>query len=162
MDIRSCSASDLELLREQWPTPDDVAGAYYAEQQAGTATFLVGWVAGEPWGWALLQWRGCVGPNARAAFPQCVEVNHLQVRPQHQSRGTGTAILAAAEQRAREGGVAQLAVSVSVENPNAARLYRRLRYQPTGVVDACSYRWYDDQGSGHDEVESSELLVKRL
>jgi GNAT superfamily N-acetyltransferase len=162
MDVRPCSERDLQLLREQWATPDDVAGAHYAEQHTGAATFLVAWEVREPCGWALIQWRGCVGENAKTAFPDCVEVNHLQVRPEHRGRGTGTAILAAAEERARDRGLAQLAVSVSIDNPNAARLYRRLGYQPTGVVDACSYRWRDDQGTWHDEIESSELLIKRL
>jgi GNAT superfamily N-acetyltransferase len=161
MDVRACSERDLELLRELWPTSDDIAGADYAEQQAG-ATFLVAWEADEPWGWALIQWRGCLGENARAAFPGSVEVNHLQVRPHHQGRGTGTAILAAAEQRVRDCGIAEIAVSVSIENPDAARLYRRLGYQPTGIIDACSYRWRDDQGGWHDETESAELLVKQL
>jgi GNAT superfamily N-acetyltransferase len=161
MDVRACSERDLELLRLRWPTPDDVAGAHYAEQASG-ATFLVGWEADEPWGWALLQWRGCIGENARAAFPDCVELNHLQVRPQHQSRGTGMAILAAAEQWVGERGLTRLAVSVALTNPDAARLYRRLGYQPTGVIDACSYQWRDDQGSWHDETESAELLVKEL
>jgi GNAT superfamily N-acetyltransferase len=162
MDVRRCSEHDLELLRERWPTPDDIAGAHYQEQQAGGATFLVGWKAREPVGWALIQWRGCVGENAKAAYPYCVEVNHLQVRPERRGHGTGTTIIAAAEERARDRGVAQIAVSVSIENPNAARLYRRLGYQPTGVVDACSYRWRDDQGTQHDETESSELLIKEL
>jgi GNAT superfamily N-acetyltransferase len=162
MDVRPCSGSNLKLLRKLWPTPDDIAGAHHAEQQAGGATFLVGWEAGEPWGWALIQWRGCLGGNARASFPACVEVNHLQVRPQHQGHGTGTAILAAAEQRVRDRGITQLAVSVSIENPDAARLYRRLGYQPTGVMDACSYRWRDYQGDWHDETEAAELLVKQL
>lgn len=157
-----CSERDLQVVRERWSTPDDIAGAHYAEQQAGGATFLVGWEAGEPWGWALIQWRGCLGENARAAFPDCVEVNHLQVRPDHRGRGTGTAILAAAEQQARDRGAAGIAVSVSLENADAARLYRRLDYQPTGIVDVCSYRWRDDQGGWHDETESSELLVKEL
>lgn len=162
MDVRACTERDLEILRERWPTSDDVAGAHYAEQQAGAATFVVGWEGGEPTGWALIQWRGGLGENARAAFPNCVEINHLQVRPEHRGRGAGTAILAAAEQRARDLGTSRLAVSVSLENEGAARLYRRLGYQPTGVIDVCSYRWRDDQGGWHDEIESSELLVKEL
>ncbi|HEX8304311.1 MAG TPA: GNAT family N-acetyltransferase [Jatrophihabitans sp.] len=162
MEIRTCSERDLELLREEWPTPDDIAGAHYAQQQSNTATFLVAWEANGPLGWALIQWRGCVGANAKTAFPDCIEVNHLQVRPEHRGRGAGTAILTTAEEQARDRGITQLAVSVTAENTAAARLYRRLGYQPTGVVDVCSYRWRDDQGSWHDETESSELLVKEL
>ncbi|MEO6501059.1 MAG: GNAT family N-acetyltransferase [Jatrophihabitantaceae bacterium] len=162
MEVRTCSPSDLELLRTRWPTPDDVAGSHYQEQQGNAATFLIGWDAGEPVGWALLQWRGCVGENARAGFPHCVEVNHLQVREHYRGRGAGTAILATAEHLARDNGRTQLAVSVGLENLNAVRLYRRLGYQPTGIVDVCSYRWCDDHGAWHDETESSELLIKQL
>jgi ribosomal protein S18 acetylase RimI-like enzyme len=162
MEVRTCSAHDLQLLRERWPTPDDIAGAHHAQQQSNTATFLVAWEASEPLGWALIQWRGCVGENARAAFPDCIEVNHLQVRPEHRGRGAGTANLTTAEEQARDCNTTQLAVSVTVENTAAAQLYRRLGYQPTGVVDVCSYRWRDDQGGWHEETESSELLIKRL
>lgn len=139
-----------------------MADAHYARQRPGVATFLIGWEGDEPVGWALIQWSGCVGSNARAAFPHCVEVNHLQVREQARGRGTGTAILASAEQRARDEGAVQIAVSVDPANNGASRLYRRLGYRPTGVVDVCSYRWCDDRGRWHDEVESSELLVKQL
>jgi GNAT superfamily N-acetyltransferase len=153
---------DLEVLRTRWSTPDDVAGSHYAEQRGGGATFLVGWEAGEPVGWALVQWRGCVGDNARARFPRCVEVNHLQVRAEYRGRGAGTAILGSAEQRARDNGVAEIAVSVGLTNNDAARLYGRLGYRPTGVIDVCRYQWCDDQGAWHEEVESSRLLVKHL
>jgi len=162
MDVRPCTEGDLELLRARWPTTDDVAGVHYDEQQGGGATFLVGWVAAEPWGLGLIQWRGCLGVNARTTFPRCVEVNHLQVRPHCQGRGTGSAILGAAERLTRDGGAAEIAVSVSLGNHGAARLYRRLGYQPTGILDDCRYRWRDDEGGWHDEVETSELLVKRL
>jgi len=162
MEVRPCSEQDLERVRRYWPTVDDVAGSHYAEQRDGAATFLLCWKGSELLGWALVQWRGCVGENARAAFPSCVEVNHLQVRPEFRGRGAGTAILAAAEQRVRERGGGQIAVSVAVGNTGAARLYQRLGYVPTSVLDACSYSWFDDQGSRHDEVETSELLLKRL
>lgn len=67
IDVRVCSERDLDLLRQLWPTPADVAGSHYAEQQGGNATFLVGWQTDEPLGWGLL-FGGCVGENARAAF----------------------------------------------------------------------------------------------
>ncbi|HEX8096066.1 GNAT family N-acetyltransferase [Jatrophihabitans sp.] len=162
MEVRPCSEHDLERLRRQWPTVDDVAGSHYGEQHGAAATFLVCWEGDEPLGWALVQWRGCLGENARAAFAQCVEVNHLQVRAEHRGHGAGTAILAAAEQRVRDRGGDQVAVSVEVANTDAARLYQRLGYRPTGVLDVCSYSWFDEQGSRHEEVESSELLLKRL
>ena len=162
MQVRECSPDDLRQLRELWASPDDVAGAHYAEQLSGAATFLVGWRGREPHGWALLQRGGCVGANARARFPDCVEVNHLQVRRQFQGRGTGTAILQAAEQLVRARGGSSIAVSVDPSNTDAARLYRRLGYLPTGVTDVCEYTWFDEGGRGHAEVETSELFVRPL
>jgi ribosomal protein S18 acetylase RimI-like enzyme len=162
VEVRSCSERDLELVRERWPTPDDLAGAHYRQHRPGVATYLIGWIGDEPLGCALVQWRGCVGERARAAFPSCVEVNHLHVRPEYRGRGAGTAILRTAEQFVRDAGIAEIALSVSVTNEDAARLYRRLGYLATGVIDVCSYTWFDERGASHDETESSELLLKRL
>jgi ribosomal protein S18 acetylase RimI-like enzyme len=102
------------------------------------------------------------GREGSSLLPRCVEVNHLQVRTQFRGRGAGTAILATAEQQVRDRGLTQIAVSVALTNDDAIRLYRRLGYQPTGVVDVFSYRWCDEHGTWRDEVESSELLVKQL
>jgi GNAT superfamily N-acetyltransferase len=162
MEVRPCSTRDLERVRAQWPSYDDVAGWHYERQHDGSATFLVCWKGAEPIGWALVQWRGCVGENARVAFPRCIEVNHLQVRAQWRGHGAGSAILAAAEQRVRERGLSQLADSDGLENLDAARLYQRLGYRPTGVLDDCSYSWHDEDGARHDELETSQLLVKNL
>jgi GNAT superfamily N-acetyltransferase len=160
--VRPCTERDLVLLRELMPSFDDVAGHHYDQQRAGTATFLVCWYGDEPLGWGLVQWQGCLGEHARAAYASCVELNHLQVRPEYRGRGAGTAILAAAERLVRDRGLDRLAVSVGVENPDAARLYRRLGYRPTAVLDDCSYSWFDAEGHRHDEVETAQLLVKDL
>jgi ribosomal protein S18 acetylase RimI-like enzyme len=162
VEVRPCTEHDLAQLRERWPTFDDVAGWHHRQQRDGATTFLVCWRGDEPLGYGVLHWDGCVGDNARAAFPSGVEVNHLQVRPGSRGRGAGTALLGTAEERARARGAGQLAVSVAPDNAGAARLYRRLGFRPTGIVDVCSYSWADDQGNRHHEVESSELLVKPL
>lgn len=160
--IRVCDDSDLAALRARWPTADDVHGAHYDEQHQATATYLVAWQDDEPLGSALVQWRGPVGPNARAAFGQSVEVNHLQVRQAWRGRGVGTSLLAAAEQLMAERGRAVSAVSVEVGNRDAARLYRRLGYTGTGVLDVCAYDWTDEHGQVHHQVETSEFLLKPL
>ena len=162
MQVRECSPDDLVQLRELWPSPDDVAGAHYAQQASGAATFLVGWHDRSPSGWAVLHWDGCVGSNARARFSDCAEVNHLQVRPGFRGRGTGTAILLVAEQLVRAQGGSKIAVSVDPSNTGASRLYRRLGYAPTGVTDVCEYTWFDVDGHGHTEIETYELFLRRL
>ena len=100
--------------------------------------------------------------NARASYPDCVEVNHLQVRPALRGRGAGTSLLLAAERLVRARGHDLIAVSVAAENADAARLYRRLGFQPTSVIDVSSYTWTDERRRTHRAVERNELLVKRL
>ena len=46
----------------------------------GAATYLVAWRGDEPLGAGMVQWGGCLGPEARAAFPRSVEINQVQVR----------------------------------------------------------------------------------
>nr|MDQ2958678.1 GNAT family N-acetyltransferase [Actinomycetota bacterium] len=132
------------------------------EQRGGAASYLVAWQEEQPLGSGLVQWRGPIGRNARAAFGESVEVNHLHVRPERRGQGVGTALLAAAERLAAGRGCQSIAVGVSRDNPAAARLYRRLGYLPTGVVDVCAYDWIDDDGQSHHEIETNELLVKQL
>lgn len=162
MKIRSCDEHDLVALRSLWPTADDVHGAHYAEQRDGTATYLVAWQDEEPLGSGLVRWRGPVGTNARAARPDSVEINHLQVREEWRGRGVGTTLITAAEQLVKDRGCSLLALSVAVDNPDATRLYRRLGYIPTGIIDVCAYSWTGDDGQRHHEVETSELLIRSL
>ena len=162
MEIRACIEGDLGALRSGWPTSDDIAGSHFQEQASGSATFLCAWDADRPLGWCLARWDGCIGKNARDAHPDSAEVIHLQVREHSRGAGVGTALLAEAEVLARARGFSQLAVSVGRDNGDAARLYLSLGYQPTGVIDAITYSWLDDQGTSHTGNETSELLVKQL
>jgi ribosomal protein S18 acetylase RimI-like enzyme len=162
MEVRACDAHDLERLRQSWPTPGDVAGSHYAEQQDGHASFLVAWSNDEPLGYAVIQWGGCIGPNAKAAYPSAAEVTHLHVRPEHRSRGTGTALIGVAERTIADRAIAASAMSVNTENHDAVRLYERLGYQHTKITDVSEYAWVDDTGTTHHEREMNELLVKRL
>lgn len=163
MQIRPCSADDLAMLRAGWPIPgSDVHGAHFAAQQTGAATYLVAWRGPTPLGSGMVQWGGCVGSNARSAHPGCVEVNHLQVRPEHRGSGVGAALIGAAEELIRSRGHTAVGVGVAADNPAAARLYRRLGYESTGVRDITAYTWFDSAGMAHDELEDDELLVKKL
>ena len=136
MEIRTCSAEDLVLLCTQWPTPgSDIHGAHFAEQHRGSATYLMAWRGPVPLGSGMVQWSGCVGANARTAHAECIEINHLQVRPEHRGNGVGSALIAAAEDLIRSRGHAEAGVGVSAANPDAARLYHRLGYGSTGIRD---------------------------
>lgn len=162
IQIRACDDRDLATLRLRWPTADDVHGAHYTEHHKATATYLVAWQDQEPLGSALVQWQGPVGIDARAAFPGGVEVNHLHVRETYRRRGVATLLLAAAEQLMQERGRLLSAVSVELGNADATRLYRRLGYTATGMLDVSAYDWTDEQGQRHHEVETNEFLIKPL
>ncbi|HVX44480.1 MAG TPA: GNAT family N-acetyltransferase [Mycobacteriales bacterium] len=160
--VRRCSSDELVAVETSWPIPGDVHRAHYAAQRSGTATYLIGWVDAEPLGSGMIQWKGCSGPNARRAYPDAVEINHLQVRPECRGRGVGTAIIQDAEIRAAGRRRTLVALGVEVGNERAVRLYRRLGYEPTGVLDTFAYSWIDSDGISHSENETSELLVKHL
>jgi ribosomal protein S18 acetylase RimI-like enzyme len=162
VEVRACDGDDLEQLRRRWPTPADVAASHYAEQERGRASFLVAWRDDEPLGWLVIEWDGCVGPNARAAFPASAEVIHLHVRREHRRKGVGTALVGAAEAAIAARDLSTATISVSLENPDAARLYERCGYRHTGVTDVCDYDWMDGAGATHHAHEVNELLIKRL
>jgi len=160
--VRPVTEADLPVLEERWPVPGGVHAGHLRAQQYDGATFLAAWSGEEPAGSAMVQWGGPVGSAAREAFPDAVEINHLQVREEHRGRGVGTAIIAAAEELCRERGRRQVAVGVGLDNDGAARLYERLGYRRTGVVDTSEYDWVDGDGAVHHEVERDELLVRDL
>lgn len=51
---------------------------------------------------------------------------------------------------------------VDVDNPAARRLYLRLGYRPTGVLNECTYRYLGPDCRELIAAETSEILVKEL
>lgn len=162
MDVRPCAERDLAALSSRWPSPADVHSAHFAAQRDGRSTYLVAWEGDEPVGAVMVQWAGCVGPNACAAYPGAVEFNHLQVRDSWRGRGVGSRLIRTAEATAKNREMFQVAVGVADDNAGAQRLYVRLGYGATGVFDVSEYDWVADDGSVRHEVERNQLLVKTL
>jgi ribosomal protein S18 acetylase RimI-like enzyme len=127
-----------------------------------SATYLVAWRGPTPLGSGMIQWTGCQGGSARSSHPDCIEINHLQVRPELRGSGARSALITAAEELIQSRGYAEAGIGVSSDNPRAASLYRRLGYRSTGVLDACSSTWVDTSGTAHEETEVDELLVKLM
>lgn len=69
-------------------------------------------------------------------------------------------MIKAAEQLVVARGCAEIALGVSGDNADAGRLYSRLGYVTTGILDETSYTWVDVNGAEHDATEEAELLVK--
>ena len=123
---------------------------------------MLAWYDGTLAGHGEVLWQGCGSAEVRAAFPECPEINGLLVyRPELRGRGIGTAIIGAAEDRARQRGLRWIGVGVDVDNAGASRLYGRL-----GYVASMHYHdaWsdVDDAGVTHVVDDPGIFMVKDL
>ncbi|BEL05291.1 hypothetical protein Q0Z83_034820 [Actinoplanes sichuanensis] len=81
MDIRDCTAEDLDRLEEWLPTGRPrVHAARFARQVAGVGSFIIAWAADGPAGSGEVRWDGPKEQAVRAAFDG-PEINGLQVWP---------------------------------------------------------------------------------
>ena len=157
VQVRWCTDADLAALLVRWPIAGGVHESHVAE-----GGYLVAWDSDEPVGSGVLRWAGSVGDNARAAAGGAPALIHLHVRDTRRGRGVGTLLVRAAEEAVDRRGGTVLALGVGVDNPDAARLYDRLGYHRTGVLDTFEYTWIDPDGGQHHERETSELLLRSL
>jgi GNAT superfamily N-acetyltransferase len=164
MEITVCRAADVPLLDQCIGSPGATSfhARRFARQERGQSTYLVAWLDGRPVGHAELRWGGCDDAAVRAARPGCPEINALTVWPESlRSRGIGSALVRAAEERARERGRTAIGLGVADDNPRAAALYARLGYRPLApYVGRWSYEGHD--GVTHECVEELTFLVKEL
>ena len=161
--IRECEEQDIESLERHLPTGHNHAhAAHFQRQRDGQWTLLIAWVDEIPCGTCVVNWAGPTQRDVRATFPDCAELCFLQVPPRARNQGIGTALVAAAEERAIARGMSRVGLGVDTANPDAARLYRRLGYDDTGLTSTTEYTWWDESGVGHDLVEIVRFLVKEL
>ncbi|NUS00355.1 MAG: GNAT family N-acetyltransferase [Kribbellaceae bacterium] len=120
-----------------------------------------------------------VGRLRVSRTPQAVELNGIQLHPDVQNRGIGTAIINTLQDEATRRGV-PLQLNVERDNPNARRLYDRLGFTKTaedGAEDVLQWskgveqnrlwnaevaRTYDTPGTGMFAPEVIEPTVDRL
>lgn len=162
IDVRPCTAADLDLLTKQWHLRDAGHESHVARSVDGASEYLVAWSGDLPLGSVVLRWDGYVGPEAQAAHPDAIEICHLQVRPGNRGRGVGTQLLQVAEDLVLARGLDLVAVGVGDDNPDAQRLYERLGYRATGVFDISEYDWTADDGTVHRAKERDQMLLKTL
>ncbi|MEU3661755.1 GNAT family N-acetyltransferase [Streptomyces sp. NPDC032940] len=165
MDIRQCREGDLGVLERHMPSPGRTRRHVmrFETQQRGLSTFLVAWHDGTPVGTAQILWNGCKAPEVRDRFPDCPELNGLGVwPPQRRSQGIGTALVRAAETRARHKGCPRIGLGVDDENHRAASLYLRLGYQETGCHYLDRYHYLDADGLRHEVADPGRFLIKQL
>ncbi len=163
MLIRTCSAADVELLEQCIPSRGTYAHAYhFAQQQTGCQLYLVALQRHLPAGSCVLRWSGWVGTAVGAHLRDCPEITNLHVVEELRGRGIGTALIGAAEDRARAAGFERISIGVAEENPRAAKLYERLGYDDTGLRHESRYRSADADGVDREVIEHDRALVKAL
>ncbi|WP_369245197.1 GNAT family N-acetyltransferase [Streptomyces sp. R41] len=164
MRIADCSVEDLALLDRFMPSysVDGNHRARFARQEAGGSTCLIPWLDDRPVGHAEIRWTGYAAPEVRAARPGCPELNGLFVWPGSlRSRGIGSALVRAAEERAIARGIGLMGLGVGDDNPRAAALYARLGYRPT-VAYVDRYAHLGSSGERHECADPCVFLVKEL
>ncbi len=163
--VRPCREADLEPLERYLPSPGRTRrhAARFDRQERGLAAFLTAWADDVPVGTAQILWQGCAAPEVRARFPGCPELNGLSVwPPELRSRGIGSALIAAAEERVRAAGHPLIGLGVDDDNHRAAALYARIGYRETGCRYVDRYAYLDDEGVRHEVADPARFLVKEL
>ncbi|GGP57125.1 hypothetical protein GCM10010231_30150 [Streptomyces sindenensis] len=154
------------MLERHMPSPGRTRrhAARFDRQEQGLATFLTAWAEGDvPVGTAQILWRGCAAPEVQARFPGCPELNGLGIwPPELRSRGIGTALIRAAEERVRAAGHPLVGLGVDDDNARAAALYLRIGYRETGCRYLDRYAYIDDDGVRHEVADPARFLVKEL
>jgi ribosomal protein S18 acetylase RimI-like enzyme len=160
LEVRPCRDADVDAFEAVMPTGGHRAhAAHLATQSRGECVYLVALRDGEPAGSVLLSWA-CHHGATRAALPDAAEISNLGVRADLRGQGIGSALLAAAEQRAEARGVPCVALSVADDNPDAVRLYRRRGYLDSGLRATFRYPYPDEDGVVREVIEHTTVLVR--
>ncbi|MFC7550052.1 GNAT family N-acetyltransferase [Plantactinospora sp. GCM10030261] len=162
MEIRAVREEEVSHLESWLPTgPTGDHARRFARQQEGTSTFLVAWRGDTPVGSVEVLWDGPRAPAVRARFPDCPELNGLQVWPERlRSQGIGRTLIAYAEHLARRGST-RIGLGVADGNDRATVLYERLGYLDAGCRYLDEYDRVDDAGT-HHVADPCRFLIKGL
>ncbi|MEU2096030.1 MULTISPECIES: GNAT family N-acetyltransferase [Streptomyces albovinaceus subgroup] len=163
--IRPCRAADLDVLERHMPSPGRTRrhADRFDRQEQGLTAFLTAWADDVPVGTAQILWQGCAAPEVQARFPGCPELNGLGIwPPELRSRGIGTALIRAVEERVRAAGHTLIGLGVDDDNHRAAALYLRIGYRETGCRYLDRYAYLDDDGVRHEVADPARFLVKGL
>jgi GNAT superfamily N-acetyltransferase len=159
--VRVAGPGEAEALARATDAPAGVHAAHLAAQAEGRCDVLVAEVGGRVVGTGLLRQEP---QDARVVerFGALPEISDLQVHPDEQGQGHGTALVEAACARAAAAGHRRVGIGVAVDNPDAARLYLRLGFDETGLTYADHCTWTDAGGVDHDAADEVRYLVRDL
>ena len=139
VEVRVARASDeAQLARLDKISWSPQSGFPSVIQQAGSVFFLT---ESPPQAFLVAVIDGAVVGYIRLGSPlplpenaHVIGVLGLAVAPEARRRGVATALLAAAEERARSRGVRKLSLRTFSTNPAAIRLYTRFGFQREGLL----------------------------
>lgn len=154
--VRPCRPEDVPGLTALEPPGSVLAETFFARQQAGGVTYLVGWFGVVPAG------TGVLVDTAELGSPSRPELKNLHVYERFRGAGVGTAMVREAESIAAAARSTVLVIGVATDNLRARALYERLGYLGTGALVSTTYSYLDDSGAEHTVTEESEYLEKRL
>lgn len=152
--IRPIQERDVESLSRSLGLSLQHIQARWQEQQQGWRTMLVAEHDG-----GLV---GSVSFRPRDELPGLLHLFALGVEAEHQSRGIGSALIAAVEQEARTRGMTGVHLAVGIDNEGAIRLYRRLGFQRRGTIYTERWTWYGPDGETREVEERCFRMVKLL
>jgi ribosomal protein S18 acetylase RimI-like enzyme len=141
VEVRVARASDeAQLARLDKISWSPQSGFPSVIQQAGSVFFLT---ESPPQAFLVAVIDGTVVGYIRLGSPlplpengHVIGVLGLAVAPEARRRGVATALLAAAEERARARGARKLSLRTFSTNPDAIRLYTQFGFQPEGLLRA--------------------------
>ena len=110
-----------------FPSVTRQAGGVFFTAGSPPQAHLVGTIDGPVVGYIRLS-----VPSPLPEEAHVLAVHGLAVAPEARRRGVATALLTAAEQRARERGARKLSLRVLSTNPDAIRLYTQLGFEQEG------------------------------
>jgi len=159
--VRVAVEAEADALTRAMDAPAGVYAAHLAAQADGRCTVLVAEVGGRVVGTGMLRRepRDAVVVERLGSVP---EISNLQVRPDEQGQGHGTALVEAACARAAADGGTRVGIGVGDDNPGAARLYLRLGFAETGLAYTDHYTFTDAEGVEHHAADDVRYLVRQL
>ncbi|SDG48548.1 GNAT family N-acetyltransferase [Klenkia brasiliensis] len=159
--VRVGAPQEAAALTRAMDAPAGVYASHLAAQAEGRCTVLVAEVGGRVVGTGMLR-REPRDTVVRERLGSMPEISNLQVHPDEQGRGHGTALVEAACALAAAGGGTRVGIGVGEDNPDAARLYLRLGFADVGLAYADHYNWTDVDGVEHHAADDVRYLVRDL
>jgi GNAT superfamily N-acetyltransferase len=137
-------------------------GPYYRDRARQPGVLLVARIGERPVGAVHVSLRPAHEPEIVRRLGRVPMLHKLMVAEPVRDRLIGTRLIVAAEAALRARGERRVAVGVDVDNPRAARLYRRLVYSewPYGLLETTRERV--EGGKVIVEPDECHLFVKYL